>query len=407
MQSARARWGAVGAALVLCLAAIGVVAAQETDQKAPAEQPAPRQRGRGPNPARQNPQGQAPREGRPASIGGEVIHDPTGLVPLTDMGDQKYKDQDGGLYGGGSNEPPEAHAALARKALAQILPRDADGKPAADGKVVMVSIGMSNTTMEFRVFKQMGDADPTKSPHVVIVDTAQGGRSAGAWAKSLSGNTRRSRTPREGQEYRGTPGENTPDQEKYGAAHTVWEEADRRVRLAGCTPRQVQVAWIKVAGSVKKPYPDHLAEYEGHLEKIATLAKARWPNLQIAYLSSRIYAGYATSLLNPEPWSYESAFGVRAVILKQAKGDAGLNADPARGEVKAAVLLWGPYMWADGTKPRKSDGFAWEQKNFGADGTHPSSSGTKKVGEQLLRFLTTNPLAKPWFTGKPATNGDK
>ena len=33
----------------------------------------------------------------------------TGLVPLCEMGkDQTYKGQDGGLYGGGSNEPKRA-----------------------------------------------------------------------------------------------------------------------------------------------------------------------------------------------------------------------------------------------------------------------------------------------------------
>src|SRR4051812_47362611 len=30
----------------------------------------------------------------------------TGLTPLTELGAQTYKGEDGGLYGGGSNEPP-------------------------------------------------------------------------------------------------------------------------------------------------------------------------------------------------------------------------------------------------------------------------------------------------------------
>jgi hypothetical protein len=33
----------------------------------------------------------------------------TGLVPLPDLGDGKYKGEQGGLYPGGSNSPPNAH----------------------------------------------------------------------------------------------------------------------------------------------------------------------------------------------------------------------------------------------------------------------------------------------------------
>src|SRR5262245_13460059 len=74
----------------------------------------------------------------------------TGLVPLTQMtAKDKYKGEDGGLYGGGKNEPPAAHQAAAKKEAAKVTPLDAAGKPAKDGKVVLVSISMSNATQEF------------------------------------------------------------------------------------------------------------------------------------------------------------------------------------------------------------------------------------------------------------------
>ena len=94
----------------------------------------------------------------------------------------KYKEQDGGLYGGGKNEPPAEHAALARKAIAEIKPLDRAGKPAADGKVVLMSIGMSNTTMEFSSFVQLANADPRKAAHVVVVTHF-------AWRRSPGPNT--------------------------------------------------------------------------------------------------------------------------------------------------------------------------------------------------------------------------
>jgi hypothetical protein len=85
--------------------------------------------------------------------------DSTGLTPLTELGTAKYKGEDGGLYGGGKNEPPAAHAAAARMQSAEILPRDAEGKPAKDGKIGVLSVGMSNTTMEYSAFKRLAEGD--------------------------------------------------------------------------------------------------------------------------------------------------------------------------------------------------------------------------------------------------------
>ncbi len=82
------------------------------------------------------------------------------------------------------------------------------------------------------------------------------------------------------------------------------------------------------------------------------------------------------------------------------KADAGVNYDPALGEVKSPLLLWGPYFWSDGMTPRKSDGQVWERSDLVTDGTHPSDSGRKKVAEQLLSFFKTNAQAQTWFVKK-------
>ena len=128
-------------------------------------------------------------------------------------------------------------------------------------------------------------------------------------------------------------------------------------------------------------------------------AKARFPSLRIVYLSSRIYGGYAQSRLNPEPYAYESAFAARWLILDQINGDAALNFDAAKGPVTAPLLLWGPYLWADGTTPRKSDGLIYVRDDLAQDGTHPSDSGRLKVAKQLLTFVQSDPLARRWYAG--------
>ncbi len=291
------------------------------------------------------------------------------LVPLSQSGTQKYKGQDGGLYGGGNNEPPPAQAKAARNAALKIRALDGRGEPAKGGKVVLLSIGMSNTTMEFSRFKAEADRDPDKSEHLVIVDGAQGGQTATIWANPQ--------------------------------AH-AWEEVDLRLARAGVTTQQVQVVWIKQAeaGPARLgEFPAHAQTLQKHLVSILQLLKQRFPNLQLAYLSSRIYAGYATTPLNPEPYAYESAFAVRWLIQDQIAGKAELNHDAKQGEVRAPIALWGPYLWADGMTARRSDGLIWKREDLTErDGTHPSDSGREKVAQMLLRFFKTDSTARGWFT---------
>ncbi len=293
---------------------------------------------------------------------------PAKLVPLCDMSaTDRYKGEDGGLYGGGKNAPPDAHRKAAEAELAKIQPLDADGKPAKDGKIVFVSISMSNATQEFSFFKRLADADPEKAPSLTIVDCAQGGQAMAEWVDPKA---------------------------------RSWIEADRRLMAAKVSPQQVQVAWIKLAN--KGPRGD-LEQHGKKLQRdtlaVIQNAKARFPNLRIAYLASRIYGGYATTQLNPEPYAYESAFAVRWLIQDQIKGNADLNFDAGRGKVQAPLLLWGPYLWADGGNGRKLDKLVYLREDLANDGTHPSMSGREKVAKLLLEFFKSDPLAKPWFTG--------
>jgi hypothetical protein len=286
---------------------------------------------------------------------------PVGLKPLCDMtAKDRYKGQDGGLYGGGKNVPPAAHLQAALRQAKMIRPRDAKGKPAADGKIVLISVGMSNTTQEFSAFMRLADADAERSGKVVLVDGAQGSMTANVWA---------------------SPGVRDP-----------WKVLDERLRQAGVAPQQVQAAWVKQAMAGPEnlgAFPKHAEVLKGHMVGLLTQLKERFPNVRIAYLSSRIYAGYATTHLNPEPYAYESALAVRELIEDQIEGTA--------GAVQSPLLLWGPYLWADGQKGRKIDELVWKPEDLGPDGTHPSDKGRRKVAELLLGFLKSDPTARPWF----------
>lgn len=300
----------------------------------------------------------------PAPDGGRVS---LGLTPLTEMSaTHSYKGEAGGLYGGGSNQPPAAHLATAKAVSAAIMPLNADGEPAQDGRVGLISISMSNATQEFSKFKELADRDERKSRHVVIVDCAQGGQAMAQWADP---NAR------------------------------AWLEAERRLSEAAVAARQVQVAWIKLA-NVRPTggLMDHGRRLYDDTAAVLRNAKKRFPRLAVAYLGSRIYGGYSDRPLNPEPYAYEGALVVRWLIQDQMKAAAPLRHEAAGASAQVPLLLWGPYLWADGMTPRKANGLVWRREDFAADGVHPSESGRLKVAHMLLAHFTTDALAKTWFT---------
>jgi hypothetical protein len=305
--------------------------------------------------------------------------DRTGLIPITELGDGFYKGQTGGLYGDGNNIAPQAHLDAAKLASSFIVPRDADGQPSPTGRIVLISLGMSNTTQEFSLFKKLADADPNKSPYVTIVDCAQGGQAAHQWAY---------------------PNPATP-------GRTPWDIMDQRLRAAKVEPNQVQVVWIKQAEITPAQlgqFPFHAMTLRNDIETILHTLTARFANLRMAYLSSRIYAGYATTQLNPEPYAYESAFSVQWLIADQFNSDPNLNYDFAKGPALSPVLMWGPYLWADGIQPRQADGMVWLRQDLGPDGTHPSEIGRQKVAQMLLTFFKTDPNTQKWFLRPPKEN---
>lgn len=303
-------------------------------------------------------------QGQPKNIriiGGK---DKIGLKPLNEMNEQdRYLGQDGGLYGNGKNTPPEAHRNSAMAAISRLKPLNNAGAPDEKGIIGFVSISMSNATQEFSIFKHLADADTSKSNLVKIIDCAQGGQAMAEWVDQKA---------------------------------RPWIETEKRLSTAGVNPNQVQIAWIKLAN--KGPNGD-LKEHGEKLEKdtlaVIQNAKEKFPNLQLAYLSSRIYGGYSTGALNPEPYAYESAFPARWLIQRQIKGDEALVFEGIK--VRAPVLLWGPYLWADGVTPRKSDKLMYYREDLASDGTHPSPSGRQKVANFMLEFFKNDPLAKTWF----------
>jgi len=301
----------------------------------------------------------------PAVLASDCTRTSTGLVPLIDLGTGTYQGATGGLYPSGSNFRPAAHTAAGLAIANSITPLDTLGLPDSTGRIVFISIGMSNTTQEFQAFIPKANADSKKSPKVLVVDCAVGGQAANLI-----------RTP----------------------TAAYWDSVTARLRRAHSSPKQVQVAWLKEANaSPTGGFPASTDTLCANLATIVRIMKQKMPNLRLTYVTSRIYAGYATTNLNPEPYAYESGFAVKWLIESQIAGVDSLNFDPSRGTVRAPWLSWGPYLWADGMNPR-SDGLVWPCAYFAPDGTHPDVEARNLVADSLLAFVKRDETTVPWFT---------
>src|SRR5215831_19453571 len=235
-------------------------------------------------------------------------------IPLIDLGADLYQGFPGGLYGNGSNLRPPAHDAAGIAIANALAPLDTLGAPDPSGGIVLISIGMSNATLEFSRFVPIATADPAKSARVQVIDCAEGGQA-------------------------------TQDIRQPGAPY--WDFVAGRLRSNHSSPLQAQVVWLKEARrDPSEPFPASAESLTNDLGRIVNLIHAKLPNVKLLYFTSRIYAGYATSTLNPEPYAYESGFAVKWLIDAQIAGTDSLNFGAGGGPVESPWLSWGPYLWA-------------------------------------------------------------
>ena len=300
-------------------------------------------------------------------------------TPLNDLGNNEFA---WGLYGGlwpnGSNSMPAAHIEVGQRHAAKITPRDASGRPSANGKIVFLAIGGQNTALTFERMKAMVGSTTRVAPSVVMLTASFPGVDAEKWA-------------------------------------LPWHGTYPRVKNSvltpnGVTEQQVQAVWLQLSTDFPQPpLPIQNADayvLKGWIAETARQLKDRYPNLEVAYLSSREYGGYSMTNQHPEPFGYETAFSVRWAILGQIEYmRTGFWWDTRTGNLDAETnspwLTWGPYPWANGAEARQ-DGLAWYRDDFGPTGDVFSAKGADKSATLLLNFLMKEPSAA-WFRGSGAT----
>ncbi|MBK9269994.1 MAG: T9SS type A sorting domain-containing protein [Saprospiraceae bacterium] len=298
----------------------------------------------------------------------------TDLEPINDLGNKisAFTQKMGGLYPNGSNYIPEDHKASGMALAAQVTCLDPSGKADPEqGKIVWLSIGMSNCTQETQRFIPLANAHPGKNPRLQFVDGAQGGQTA----QVIS----------------------APWHPNY---QNFWNTVQNRLSSAGVSAQQVQVIWLKEANQAGNTPPFvHYDSLVVQFRRIARELKTRFPNVKLCYVASRISGRYASTNLNPEPYAYLTGWAVKQLIEDQILEDPELSFEGPNA--KSPWLSWGIYMWSDGDIPQKSnpDIFYSCPTDFTNDGVHPSNAGAQKVARLLLHFFTSDSTCTPWFLG--------
>jgi hypothetical protein len=289
----------------------------------------------------------------------------SGLLPLTDLGTSVYQGLQGGLYPGGENERPTAHTAAGLTLASQITPLDTSGNPdPVSGRIVLLSIGFSNSREEFERFQMHADTLLNRNPLLALVNGAQGGKDV----KKILSDTA-----------------------------SFWRVIEDTLSLRGLTPNQVQVIWFKQAdaGPTDSSFPGYPLSLKEQFKSAMHIIKAKYPNAKLCYLASRTYGNYMATDLNREPWAYYTGWAAKMLIEDQINGDPSLAfVEPG---AQSPWLSWGVYLWADGMSPR-NDGLTWNcPDDYKDDFTHMSDIGREKVAQMLLNFFTTDATTVPWF----------
>ena len=316
-----------------------------------------------------------------------VVGPPTDTVriALTDLGRGTYYGHQGGLYPNGLNQPPPDHDSAARAQRNRIRPLDVNGDESPFGKYVLLSIGNATASQvwcsasssppcgSWTFMGRAALAPAVNRASLVIVNGAERSDSSAGWTSAASANY---------------------DRVKIG-----------RLNPLGLSENQVEVVWLNLESDhAKYSLPSDSADawkFAFSLGQTVRALRTRYPQLLMVFISSSIYGGNDTTAYNPEPFSYEEGFSVKWLIESQINEMRASAANPWAGSLSyakktAPVIMWGPYLWANGMTPRADSAF-WSRLDFEPDGVHPSQLGESKAAGILLEFFKNMPYTKCWF----------
>lgn len=297
------------------------------------------------------------------------------LIPIDELGTGTYKNHQGGLYPNGSNEMPPDFYNDAVEMAKSVQPLNTSGNPDPNGKIGVIGLGASTVAM---FGKGLEDQIPNTAGMDRSIEYINGGIGAQDLSKIMD------------------------------PATNFWSTIDQRVKAKGMSLDQVQVLWIE-EDNLRNRSADLDVRGEQLLNDfiyIVQFTKKHYPNLRLFYVSGRhttVFMPAEAKDKHSEPKPYINGWVCKWLIEKQINGDKELN---YIGEnAVAPLILWGPYFWTQGDKPRK-DGYTWDASLLNSDGIHPNEAGIKKVAEDYIHFWKTDPVSQLWFLENPGTLTD-
>jgi hypothetical protein len=326
-----------------------------------------------------------------------------------------------GLYNDDIEMPAAHHAEGLRRGNA-ILPLDHNGNPdAVNGKIVVMSMGMSNAAGEWcnldglipinvnpdgsipcygwTGMGRMHNAGwvNLKHPNLQMLHSAFPAQIAFTWKDDNAG-----------------PLISNPPNPAVAPFHGNYTRVRDYVMpyyTPTITENQVQVIWVKQQNPAPTvSLPENMADarvLQRFLGQMLRFAKQRYPNLSMVFFTSAAYRGYGINGFGDEPYGYETGLTMKwlydAQINQVANGGTVTDRDAGDLDYTTDAAPWvasGPYWWADGTISREADGIAWQANEYlSFDYVHLDLSGNSKIGLILAHFFTFSPYTHCWFTG--------
>ncbi len=292
------------------------------------------------------------------------------LPPIDELGSATFMGHQGGLYPNGSNEMPPAFYQDAIMMAKSIVPLDKNGNADDKGEIGLIALGASTVAMFGKALDKMIEEDNNRRSDINYVNCGIGGQ-------DLS--------------------------DIMNPSANFWSVIDTRVKEAGMTLDQVQVIWFEEDNLKNR---DNDIDARGNalvsdFTQTIQFCKQHYPNLKLFYVSGRHTTAFMPADANDkhrEPKAYVNGWACKWLIEKQINGDPALS---YKGKnAVAPLILWGPYFWTQGEKPRK-DGYSWTTDLVGGDGIHPTAEGEVRVAKDLMDFWTNDPVSQIWFLKNP------
>jgi uncharacterized protein YjdB len=352
-------------------------------------------------------------------------------IPLMDMTAQdNYLNFSGGFYENSTDAVPADHDADGRSFAAQVQPLDTNGNPDPDGAVVFASFGMSNAAIEFGSFATLANGNPSVNQTTLrISNSALSDQDLPCWTNATGQPNCYDATENE---YDRIVSDLTSRGLSANQVQAVWiDNANGRLHPPnrGCQPEGTLCNSLcdpSTAGCVNSDNTTNAMNEEEEFGENLRAAKARFPNLKLVFFSSRVYGGYAgADNADPEPFAYETAYGIKWLIQAQINQIRTGEIDPVAGDLSYSSAPWiawascqstectdgklhSAYFWANGDTPR-SDGLVWcngqagppcnGEMDFSSDGLHLTTTGGDKAANLLMNFFLVSPYTKSWFAG--------